>query len=822
MLRGGAFKPRTSPYSFQGLGEEGLRLLAAVRAETGLPIVTEVIAPQLVPLVSTYADILQIGARNMQNYALLHAVGEAQRPVLLKRGMMSTIEELLMAAEYILSHGNQRVMLCERGIRTFEPYTRNTLDISAVPLLKQLTHLPVLVDPSHGTGKWELVAAGLAGGRGGRGGWPDHRGPPPPGRGALRRRPVAQTGPLCRADGQPAADRQRGGADAVKPLADCQVTIVGLGLMGGSLAGALRGRCRSVTGVDRQPATVELALARGLIDQGTADLAAGVAQADVVVLATPVRTIVQLVGEIGPLLPTGCLLMDLGSTKAADHRRHGNAAGARPAAGRPPDVRQGVGRHRGRRPCHLPRCQFHPLPAGTDLAGGAGAGAGAGPHGRRHPLLLPADRHDWLVATVSHLPYLLACALVATADATTSADPAAWEIVAGGFRDTSRVAGSDVTMMIDILLTNRTEILNAVRAFQAQLDHLARLVEQAGPAEIEAALGPIRADAQGDVPVSQLIVHPADGPLRGRARVPGDKSISHRALLLGALAEGESHLRNWLPAGDCQATLRCLRALGVEIDAHGDADAGELVIHGRGLHGLRAAGRTAGLRPLGHDHAPAGRAAGRAAFRQPADRRPPTAAPADAPDGRAAAPDGGRDRGSGRARPAGDPRPAAHRLRPDTAGGQRPGQERPAAGRSVRRGAHDRPPARPGPRPHRAHVAGADGRPGWELAFDARSCRLRPAETRQLAPLDAHGPRRPFLGRLSAGGRGAGAGFTDHHPGGGGQPHPHRPAGRAAGDGGRRRPEQPAGRGERAGGRPDGAVRPPAGGRGRRARSSCG
>ncbi len=157
VLRGGAFKPRTSPYSFQGLGEEGLRLLAEAREETGLPIVTEVMDPQQVPLVTTYADILQIGARNMQNYALLHAVGEAQRPVLLKRGMMSTVEELLMAAEYVLSHGNDRIVLCERGIRTFEKYTRNTLDISAVPLLKQLSHLPVVVDPSHGTGKWELV-----------------------------------------------------------------------------------------------------------------------------------------------------------------------------------------------------------------------------------------------------------------------------------------------------------------------------------------------------------------------------------------------------------------------------------------------------------------------------------------------------------------------------------------------------------------------------------------------------------------------------------------------------------------------------------------
>ena len=157
ILRGGAFKPRSSPYSFQGLGEEGLRLLAEARSLTGLPVITEVIAPELVPLVMTYADILQVGARNMQNFALLHAVGESQRPVMLKRGMMATMEELLMAAEYILSHGNQRVILCERGIRTFENYTRNTLDLSAVPMLKQLSHLPVVVDPSHGTGKWELV-----------------------------------------------------------------------------------------------------------------------------------------------------------------------------------------------------------------------------------------------------------------------------------------------------------------------------------------------------------------------------------------------------------------------------------------------------------------------------------------------------------------------------------------------------------------------------------------------------------------------------------------------------------------------------------------
>jgi 3-deoxy-7-phosphoheptulonate synthase len=158
LLRGGAYKPRTSPYAFQGLGEDGLELLAEAREVTGLPIVTEVMSPEAVPTVGKYADVFQIGARNMQNYALLHAVGRTRTPVLLKRGMMSTVQEWLMSAEYVLSGGNRQVMLCERGIRTFETATRNTLDINAIPLLKGWTHLPVFADPSHGTGKWDLVA----------------------------------------------------------------------------------------------------------------------------------------------------------------------------------------------------------------------------------------------------------------------------------------------------------------------------------------------------------------------------------------------------------------------------------------------------------------------------------------------------------------------------------------------------------------------------------------------------------------------------------------------------------------------------------------
>jgi 3-deoxy-7-phosphoheptulonate synthase len=157
ILRGGAFKPSTSPYSFRGLGEEGLKLLAEAGEENGLPLITEVLTPQDVELVVKYADILQVGARNMQNFILLDEVGQARKPVMLKRGLSATIQEWLLAAEYILAQGNRQLILCERGIRTFETYTRNTMDVSAIPIVHKETHLPIIADPSHGTGKWDLV-----------------------------------------------------------------------------------------------------------------------------------------------------------------------------------------------------------------------------------------------------------------------------------------------------------------------------------------------------------------------------------------------------------------------------------------------------------------------------------------------------------------------------------------------------------------------------------------------------------------------------------------------------------------------------------------
>ena len=203
LLRGGAYKPRSSPYAFQGLGEAGLKILAEVRAATGLPVVTEVVDPADVDLVASYADMLQVGTRNMQNFPLLQAVGGVGKPVMLKRGMNATIEEWLMAAEYIAQRGNLDIVLCERGIRTFEKATRNTLDISAVPVVQRLSHLPVIVDPSHSGGRRDLVAAAVAGRHRGRR-RRHHRGrPPAPGGGAVRR--PAGAGGI-----RPARTRERG------------------------------------------------------------------------------------------------------------------------------------------------------------------------------------------------------------------------------------------------------------------------------------------------------------------------------------------------------------------------------------------------------------------------------------------------------------------------------------------------------------------------------------------------------------------------------------------------------------------------------------
>ena len=211
ILRGGAFKPRSSPYSFRGMGVDGLKLLAEARAETGLPVVTEVMTAEDVEVVAEYADILQVGARNVQNFILLDEVGKLRKPVLLKRGFATTYEELLLSAEYIMAGGNQEVILCERGIRTFEDYTRNTLDLTAIPVIKRLSHLPIIADPSHGTGPLAPGAADGAGG-GGRGLPRAHdRGAPQPGQGAVGRSAVADLRELPKPHERHSRRRRSGG-----------------------------------------------------------------------------------------------------------------------------------------------------------------------------------------------------------------------------------------------------------------------------------------------------------------------------------------------------------------------------------------------------------------------------------------------------------------------------------------------------------------------------------------------------------------------------------------------------------------------------------
>lgn len=280
----------------------------------------------------------------------------------------------------------------------------------------------------------------------------------------------------------------------MKPLSDCRVVIVGLGLMGGSLGGALRGRCRSVVGLARRTESTDEAIRRGLIDEGASDPKAALPLADIVVLAAPVRVILKQIADYAPLLPEGCLLLDMGSTKrqiVAEMEglpRHVQPMGGHPMCGKEVSgiTEADPNLYRG--------CTFilSPLPrtssSAVDLGRAVVEAVGA------RPLVLDAERQDHLAATLSHLPYLLACALVQTADAITSNDPAAWEIVAGGFRDTSRVAGSDLTMMTDILRTNRDEVLRAVDVFKMKLDELVRLVEASDDAALAAALGASRTE----------------------------------------------------------------------------------------------------------------------------------------------------------------------------------------------------------------------------------------------------------------------------------------------------------------------------------------
>lgn len=275
------------------------------------------------------------------------------------------------------------------------------------------------------------------------------------------------------------------------PLADARVAIVGLGLMGGSLAGALHGRCARIIGVARREETIEQALSQGLIDDGTTDLAAGVNRANIVILATPVRAIIAQLEQIGPLLSPGCLLMDVGSTKAqVVARMERLPAGVQPLGGHPMCGREVAGIAVAD-PTLYQGCTFILTPLNRTSPDALALGRSLVEAIGAHPLILKPEQQDRLAATISHLPYLLACALVSTADALTSSDPATWEIVAGGFRDTTRIAGSDVTMMLDILLTNREEILEALNTYRANVRKLAQLIASGEEEDLQEALATI-------------------------------------------------------------------------------------------------------------------------------------------------------------------------------------------------------------------------------------------------------------------------------------------------------------------------------------------
>ena len=310
-LRGGVFKPRTSPYAFQGLGEEGLEYMAEAREKTGLPIVVEVMAVSQIAMMEKYVDVFQLGARNMQNFNLLRAIGETRTPVLFKRGMSATIEEMLMASEYILSGGNTRVILCERGIRTFETATRNTTDINAIPVLKKLTHLPVVIDPSHSTGDSAFVSsiakAGVAAGADGVI-VEVHNDPAhaiSDGKQSLTPEAFAKMVKQVKAVAEAVERRlvksplpcERARVNRMPQpdftLAQSKIAIIGLGLMGGSLALGLRGKCAALYGIDPHPATLELALSQHIVDYADSDPASLLPEADLVILSAPVPAILD-------------------------------------------------------------------------------------------------------------------------------------------------------------------------------------------------------------------------------------------------------------------------------------------------------------------------------------------------------------------------------------------------------------------------------------------------------------------------------------------------------------------------------------------------
>lgn len=495
ILRGGAFKPRSSPYSFQGLGEEGLRYLREAADSQGMACVTEVVAASDVGLVAEYADMLQVGARNMQNFRLLAALGKCSKPVLLKRGLAATLDELLLAAEYIISGGNPGVVLCERGVRTFSGITRNTLDLSAVPVLRQRTHLPVVIDPSHATGLREFVPAmARAAIAAGADGIMVEVHPDPDQ--ALSDGPQSLTPDAFAAliselriiapavHRRFATRRARLSRELDEPVF-ARAMVFGVGLVGGSVAQALHetGAVGEVVGVDLPEALPHIRNA-GVVEQviDWDEALQRVGDVDLVVLALPVAEIVAALERLGPVLRPGTVVTDVGSTKADINRA---AAAALPASVHFVGGHPMAGGERGGASFADPML-FHdaawvlcPRPDTPDevlrrveaLVRSTGA----------HPETLQASRHDELVAAVSHVPRLVAAALANSAGRLAKDDDTALALAAGGFRDVTRTAASPFSMWRDILLSNQTAIGERLAGFVAALR------------DIETALGDVTA-----------------------------------------------------------------------------------------------------------------------------------------------------------------------------------------------------------------------------------------------------------------------------------------------------------------------------------------
>jgi 3-deoxy-7-phosphoheptulonate synthase len=532
ILRGGAFKPRTSPYAFQGLGEKGLALLREAADRHGLAVVTEVMEVGAIATVARYADVLQVGARNMQNFPLLKALGAVGKPVLLKRGPSATIEELLMSAEYVLAAGNPRVILCERGIRTFETATRNTMDVSAIPVLKKLTHLPVVADPSHGTGlRDQVIPMARASVAAGADGVivevhtnPDEAlsdGPQ-----SLFPEQLARMVEELRIIGPAVGKTIPRPRPAVTPQPKRppfrRAVVVGLGLIGGSVALGLtrRGLAARVVGVDRARVLTAAkranAIAEGFASARLGDALRG---ADLVVLATPVGKIARLLKSIGPHLAPGAIVTDVGSTKVAIHAaaaalpKSVHFIGGHPMAG---SQKRGIE--------HADALMFTGAawtlsPSPTVPASVAGRlDRAIGDLGARTVRIDPA-RHDRIAAAVSHLPLLTSVALMNLVGGQEREDPLTLRLAGSGLRDMTRIAGSPADLWDDILETNLANVRELVDALAAEL---VRVERTPGGRKRRAVLGAAAAARLGFPESTSGFLHPLADVYVGVRDDPGE------------------------------------------------------------------------------------------------------------------------------------------------------------------------------------------------------------------------------------------------------------------------------------------------------------